>query len=286
MIQKDFYKILSLFLFAGLLYSQENPLPKFFFSQIGEASYYGNEFNNRKTSNGEIYNKNEFTAAHPFLAFGTSLKVTNLKNNKTSIVRINDRGPHKKGRIIDLSYAAAVQLEVIKHGTAKVKIETLAEPQEDKLDEVILYDDVILKGEEYFVQYKNPADSTEINKIISDDGRLKISLFKHKKRSEEDLSLKNINESEKSKIKHENNIPKNEFSVQAGAFINFDNADELKQSLMVLKYTNVEVQSLKEKNGVMYKVLVGNCKTREEANTIKNKLLKDNIIGFIITKGN
>jgi rare lipoprotein A len=277
---------LLLFLFSGQVFSQEKPLPKFFFSQIGEASYYGDEFNNRKTSNGEIYNKNDFTAAHPFLAFGTSLKVTNLKNNKTAVVRINDRGPHKKGRIIDLSYAAALQLGVVKHGTAKVKIETLAEPEQEGLNEVILYDDNILKGEEYEVLYNNSSDSAKIDRIISNDGRLKISLFKLKKKSPENLNVEKTDQKDSSPVMYESAKLQSGFLIQVGAFINFDNADELRQLLRDRKYKEVEVISSKEKTGILYKVVLGNFKTREEAAITKNKLLKDNIVGFIITKGN
>ncbi len=91
--------------------------------QYGMASYYGSKFHGRKTASGEIFNKWDYTCAHKKLPFGTKLKVTNLKNKKSVIVRINDRGPFIKGRIIDLSYAAAKKIKMIKQGTAKVKIE-------------------------------------------------------------------------------------------------------------------------------------------------------------------
>jgi rare lipoprotein A (peptidoglycan hydrolase) len=286
MIFRAIYNSVIFLLFTGLTFSQETPPPKFYFSQIGEASYYGDEFHNRKTSNGEIYNKNEFTAAHPFLAFGTSLKVTNLKNNKAVFVRINDRGPYKKGRVIDLSYAAAAQLGIIKHGTAKVKIETLAEPEEDNLNEVILYDDFISKGEEYYILYKNPVDSAKISKIISNDGRLKISLFRQKKPIIKETSAVNTDTIRKVGSTDEGFKKVISFSVQVGAFINFDNADELRQLLQGKKYMGVEISSLRERNSSIYRVYVGNFKTRDEATHIKNKLLNDNIVGFIITKGN
>lgn len=91
--------------------------------QHGEASYYAHKFHGRKTANGEIFDMHKLTAAHLKLPFNTLVRVTNLSNNKTVIVRINDRGPYAKGRIIDLSLAAAKELDMMKSGVAKVRLE-------------------------------------------------------------------------------------------------------------------------------------------------------------------
>ena len=87
------------------------------------ASYYADKYHGRKTSNGEIFNMYDLTAAHKTLPFNTKVKVTNLSNGKSVVVRINDRGPFVKGREIDLSKAAAVKIGMIKSGTAKVSLE-------------------------------------------------------------------------------------------------------------------------------------------------------------------
>jgi rare lipoprotein A len=91
----------------------------------GIASWYGKKFHGRLTSNGEIYDMYKISAAHKTLPINTSLKVTNLLNNKTIVVRVNDRGPFVAGRIIDLSFKAAEMLDIIDAGTAKVKIEAV-----------------------------------------------------------------------------------------------------------------------------------------------------------------
>ncbi len=91
----------------------------------GMASWYGRSFQGRPTASGERYNTNALTAAHRTLKFGTKVKVTNLNNGRSVIVRINDRGPFTKGRIIDLSGAAANKIGMIKTGVAPVKIEIL-----------------------------------------------------------------------------------------------------------------------------------------------------------------
>lgn len=91
----------------------------------GKASYYGKKFDGKKTASGEVFDMNKMTAAHRTYPFGTVVRVTNLANQKSVEVLINDRGPFVEGRIIDLSYAAAKELDMIKSGTADVKVETL-----------------------------------------------------------------------------------------------------------------------------------------------------------------
>jgi len=91
----------------------------------GTASWYGPNFHGNKTSNGEYYDMHANTAAHKTLPINTLVQVTNLKTGESTIVRINDRGPFVKNRIIDLSHQAALEAGVIKHGTARVKLEVL-----------------------------------------------------------------------------------------------------------------------------------------------------------------
>lgn len=97
------------------------------FEQIGTASWYGNKFHGHLTSNGEIYDMYAMSAAHKNLPLPTYLKVTNLANDKSVIVRVNDRGPFHQNRIIDLSYSAAYKLDMLKSGTANVKISAITE---------------------------------------------------------------------------------------------------------------------------------------------------------------
>jgi len=91
----------------------------------GTASYYGKAHHGKRTASGERFNQNALTAAHRTLAFGTRVKVTNLDNGRSVVVRINDRGPFGRGRIIDVSKAAAEQLNMLRSGTAPVRLEGL-----------------------------------------------------------------------------------------------------------------------------------------------------------------
>jgi rare lipoprotein A len=101
---------------AVVLSAEPEPSSRF----AGVASYYADDFNGRRTASGEVYDMNGMTAAHRTLPFGTKVKVTNVDTGKYVIVRINDRGPFKDDRVIDLSLGAAKQLGLISMGTARV----------------------------------------------------------------------------------------------------------------------------------------------------------------------
>jgi len=97
-------------------------------AQTGEASWYGEEFDGNTTANGEVYDSNGLTAAHPTLPFGTTVRVTNLSNRKKILLRINDRGPYLGQRLIDVSWKAAERLGFVDSGTTPVRVEVVARP--------------------------------------------------------------------------------------------------------------------------------------------------------------
>jgi len=91
-----------------------------------KSSWYGPKFHGKFTANGEVYDQMALTAAHKHLSFGTLLKITNPKNGKSVIVRINDRGPYIEGRELDLSKGAAIELGILEKGVARVKVQEVA----------------------------------------------------------------------------------------------------------------------------------------------------------------
>jgi rare lipoprotein A len=99
--------------------------------QVGRASWYGKQFHGRQTASGEPYDMFRFTAAHLQLPLGTWVRVTNLRNDKAVIVKVNDRGPVTPGRIIDLSYGAAQILDFRAKGLEKVRLDVIQEPDTD-----------------------------------------------------------------------------------------------------------------------------------------------------------
>lgn len=122
-------KVQLLITITAILMSACSSLPKKEISdvQTGMASWYGPDFHGKATSSTEIYNMYDMTAAHRSLPFGTHVMVTNLNNGKSVKVKINDRGPFVKGRIIDLSYAAAQVLDAVGPGVIPVKLEILGQ---------------------------------------------------------------------------------------------------------------------------------------------------------------
>jgi peptidoglycan lytic transglycosylase len=96
--------------------------------QVGRASWYGRLFQHKKTASGEPYDMHDFTAAHRTLPLGSWVKVTNLKNDKSVMVRINDRGPVMKSRILDLSYGAAMILGMGDDGVTRVRLDVIETP--------------------------------------------------------------------------------------------------------------------------------------------------------------
>ncbi|WP_114326590.1 septal ring lytic transglycosylase RlpA family protein [Candidatus Colwellia aromaticivorans] len=126
------------------------------FEEIGTASWYGRKFHGHLTSNGEIYDMYSMSAAHKNLPLPTYLKVTNLTNNKSVIVRVNDRGPFHQKRIIDLSYSAAYKLDMLKTGTAQVKITSITN-----------FNKTTPRKKPLVVNIKKPATNSQLNVPIT-----------------------------------------------------------------------------------------------------------------------
>lgn len=138
------------------------------FSEEGVASWYGPSFHGQLTSNKEVYNMNEMTAAHKTLPFNTLLKVINQENGAEAIVRINDRGPFSKDRVIDLSYQAAKRLGMIGKGTANVRLIALANGNDDLGANMDVQ-------EAYAVQvavFKNPGNANRVGQKL-ENSRIK-----------------------------------------------------------------------------------------------------------------
>jgi peptidoglycan lytic transglycosylase len=101
--------------------------------EFGGASFYGREFEGRRTASGERYDGEALTAAHRTLPFGTRVRIVNLANDRAVEVVINDRGPHRKGRIVDLSHRAAELIGLLRVGVGRVRLEVIASPAADRL---------------------------------------------------------------------------------------------------------------------------------------------------------
>ena len=134
----------SIILVPNVTSAQENK------QMAGKASYYSNGLHGRRMSNGERYDKNGYTCAHKTLPFGTQLRVTNPRNNRSVVVRVTDRGPFVKGRILDLSYSAARDLGILSSGVAYMKVEILPKNKPTEIPFVVCY--------EFIPEWEKPAE--------------------------------------------------------------------------------------------------------------------------------
>lgn len=147
------------------------------YSEQGIASWYGGKFHGRKTSNGEIYNMNSMTAAHKTLPMNTMLLVKNLENGKETVVRINDRGPFVRGRIVDLSYHAAKVIGIDLKGITRVQATALGEAAVNKNggSSTLIYKD--LSVGEFYVQigaFIEKRNATRLQKRFTDAGHATV----------------------------------------------------------------------------------------------------------------
>lgn len=176
------------------------------YHETGIASWYGKEFHGRKTANGETFDMYGLSAAHRTLPLGAEIRVTNLENNKSIKVRVNDRGPYAKSRVLDLSYAAAKELGFVAQGTARVRIESLDE--------------------------------------VREPGR---------------------------------------FTVQAGSFIEEENARALKERLS-RRYEFVYIVQFETNIGRFYRVRVGSYPTEEKAGLVASRLAQEGLEPIVMRK--
>lgn len=109
-------------------------VPQQIVGELGLASWYGEEFQGNTTASGEVFDMNSLTAAHRSLPLGTRLKITNLRNNRSLVVRVNDRGPFVPNRIVDVSRAAAFRLGFMASGLAFVRAEVVSLPSDSRTD--------------------------------------------------------------------------------------------------------------------------------------------------------
>jgi len=247
------------------------------FVQVGEASWYGPGFQGRKTANGERFNTHEMTAAHKTLPFNTLIKVTNLHNEATVVVRINDRGPFIRGRIIDLSKAAKEEIGM--GGLAQVKLEVYdpeteeqIEKEQENLAPVNLFDQVFPATSKIFVEWDGDSlaegeiSNEQLSSIFS-ASRIKIKVLTQ---DTEDASL-NIYEKLPSNLgKNYLDITKKikfitGYSIELATFDDEVKCNKLVSELETEKFKNIFLEEMYDGNKTQIKVLVGNYVTTEDS---------------------
>jgi len=212
--------------------------------ESGYASFYADRFHGKKTASGEAYNKNGYTAAHRTLPFGTTIKVTRVDNNKTVVVRINDRGPFVKGRIIDLSRAAARELDLIQEGTAMVKLQILKKGS---------FTEAPLKLEEMSEDTRIPPSPTTASERGM--GLFHMDAFRAHKEG---------------------------FGIQLAAYAKFQNAIEAVSELQRKKERKTMIHVMNNRGKTVFRLILGPFESRNEAEIYRRRLSKNKTSGIIV----
>ena len=264
-------KLVSLFLLmsffiSGISFAQN--------AEYGDASYYNDKYHNQSTASGELYDKNAMTAAHKSLEFGTRVKVTRLDNNKSVIVRINDRGPYKPGRIIDLSRKAAEKIDLITDGVTNVKVEILNKEVERELTASNTPKKSTKKPAAEATKTTKPKTKAQPKKV-SNTSKAKPAKFTNSSGFMEGyykVSLERV---------------ANTYGVQVGTFSNYEYMMNQVAQLHNQWFKDVII-SIGSKDGKkIYKVIVGNLDSREAADQYrKNVQKKTGIKGFVVALEN
>ncbi len=232
----------------------------------GIASWYGPDFHSKKTSNGEIYDMYDMTAAHKTLPMNTVVRVDNLENGKSIVVRINDRGPFVRGRIIDLSNKAAREIEMIGKGTAKVKLTVLGYNGEIENRDAPYSE--LPKDEIQSVSKNEKLDSLEpleIKENSISSTKVPVQVNKPVINKVVTKPITNVSNSS-NKV-----LSAGKYSVQVGAFGQESGANKIKQDYQV-KFTNnkVDVRKVLSNGKTLFKVFIGGFDSYEKAQSFKS----------------
>lgn len=288
---------MMIFAILSFTFSANHSLAQY--TEYGIATYYSDLFEGRQTASGEIYHQTSLTAAHKSLPYGTIVKVTRLDNKKSIKVRINDRGAFNKGRIVDLSKAAAQKLGMVSDGKANVKLEVL--------NEVAPSTGVnVNKAPTGKASTKNltakSENSTKSTKTKSKAAKKKAKTYHIKgkktsaKKTTKKATAKKATVTETAEIVTSANYkdfdlykvqvlrPKKKgFGVQVGLLENYDNVFKFIADLQADFFKNILMSVEQNGHGTKYRIILGPFPTKDQAQSYRNSLAKKKKLnGFVI----
>lgn len=258
------YKIGKPYQISGVWYY---PAEDYNYSETGVASWYGPDFHGKYTANGEVFDQNEITAAHRTLPMPSFVRVTNLDNGRVLVVRVNDRGPFARGRILDLSRRAAQLLGIEERGTARVHVEIMAEESRTiaaRLKNSNSSDEPPVEAaprESVKAESLPAPGSKEAPKTVSKgEVRERTALGQSAEPVIADQTVKTVA------------VKPTQLFVQAGAFSRFDNANRMSAALS--SFGTVSVSQVKSKSGnTLFRVRLGPVSTVTEADALLAKII-------------
>ena len=232
--------------------------------EVGECSYYTDKWQGRKTSSGEKYDKTLFTAAHRTLPFNTLVKVTNIKNDRSVVVRIIDRGPYIRGRVLDLSWAAARELGMITDGVIFARVEVLGMANGDSLQAFLDSREKNIKGHDATAslkasEKKEPEMKQEVHKVKHIP--IKPAFY--------DLG-------------HQEVTPRG-FGVQLGTYGSYSSCKNAMNNFVSRYGAQAFMYVSESKNIIQYRLLMGQFGSIASAESFKKAVQKDHPYSFIVS---
>jgi rare lipoprotein A len=254
------YKVGNPYTINGRTY---RPAENWSYAETGQASWYGPGFHGNSTANGEPYNQNLPSAAHPTLPMPTIVRVTNLGNGRTAVVRINDRGPFASGRIIDLSKAAAEQLDMVLAGTAMVRVELMER-------ESRIVKDIAINGgsaADQLAAIRNPSATPPV--MVATAPPPPIAPAPPPPPPVVQAPPPPVSRSAVVPVAASIPPASGGYFVQAGAFASYDNAERLRAALST--YGGASIGQTANQHGVpMYRVRIGPYASEDEAYNVRS----------------
>jgi rare lipoprotein A len=256
------YKIGKPYQIQGVWYY---PAEDYKYEETGIASWYGPDFHGKFTANGEIFDQNEVTAAHRTLPMPCFARVTNLENGRSLIVRVNDRGPFSHSRILDLSRRAAQLLGIEQKGTAKVKVEIMADESR------ALAMTLKAKSEEAQV-VAAPREAVQAETLPPPGSREKaVPIAKPPPPASRTAVVPPDAQQLENQTVRVLAVKPTQMYIQAGAFSRYDNAHRLSASLSSLGQTNIT--QVTTKSGTLFRVRMGPVANLDAADTLLEKVI-------------
>lgn len=258
-------------LVTGLLLLHLSVSAQWAWKETGNASYYADKFHGRSTASGERYNKNELTAAHRTLPMGSIVRVTHARNGQSVEVRINDCGPHRSDRVIDISKAAAKKIQLIADGVAPVMVE-LVEPGDGHCacDRKKKWDPAPWKTKGVVI-----AKETEVTATVKPEQ----TPAPRKEKKQPDPVAETAPEPPVAP-----ELPSAGIVLQLGAFGNVDNAKNLVQKINNQGFSDVFVKEFPQGDKTLYRVYRGLFVSRAEAETAQKELKEKVGIDGVVTE--
>jgi rare lipoprotein A len=263
---RGIYKVGDPYQIKGVWYY---PAEDYSYDETGIASWYGPNFHGKFTANGEVYDQNDVTAAHRTLPLPSVVRVTNLENGRTLVVRINDRGPYVNNRILDLSRRSAQLLGVIDNGTAKVRVQIMAEESRTLALQI--------KGQqppEVVAAAKVPLASVQAETLPAPGSRDKpMAIAKASAPPTE--AVQQVPVADAAQLAHQKvqvvPVKTTQIFIQAGAFQQFEHAHRL--SALLSPFGQTSVTQVDTKAGVLFRVRLGPIATVDAADAMLDRVI-------------